>query len=207
MHLKKRHTNPYKNRRKLPVGDGYILPSSKQLQIKEIKSKAMIEFGEPEFIFDIPRLVDGGVLLNLGCAQGGSAALLAKGLQVEGLYGHVHTVDIYPGNSFKRNRKRFREWGLSNLITQHGMTTLEAAEVFREKEYRFNFLFIDADHSYEGVKEDYLAYFPMMNPGGLVAFHDTNQEYTDKVLRELVFCDPRLEWEWWVNRIKAFRVL
>lgn len=36
-------------------------------------------------------------------------------------------------------------------------------------------LFIDGDHSYEGVKEDYLTYAPLVRPGGLVAFHDIVQ--------------------------------
>jgi hypothetical protein len=33
-------------------------------------------------------------------------------------------------------------------------------------------LFIDGDHSYEGVKADFLAYSSMVRPGGLIAFHD-----------------------------------
>lgn len=37
----------------------------------------------------------------------------------------------------------------------------------------FDFVFIDGDHSYDGVREDWLNYGPMIRPGGLVAFHDT----------------------------------
>lgn len=35
-----------------------------------------------------------------------------------------------------------------------------------------DFLFIDADHRYEGVKRDYQLYSPLVRPGGLIAFHD-----------------------------------
>jgi hypothetical protein len=35
-----------------------------------------------------------------------------------------------------------------------------------------DFLFIDGDHSYEGVKKDYENYSPLVRPGGLIAFHD-----------------------------------
>lgn len=35
-----------------------------------------------------------------------------------------------------------------------------------------DFLFIDGDHSYEGVRRDFLEYGPLVRPGGLVAFHD-----------------------------------
>jgi cephalosporin hydroxylase len=37
---------------------------------------------------------------------------------------------------------------------------------------KFDFLFIDGDHSFHGVKEDFLEYLPMVRPGGLVGFHD-----------------------------------
>jgi len=33
-------------------------------------------------------------------------------------------------------------------------------------------LFIDGDHTYEGVKRDFLAYSPLVRAGGVVAFHD-----------------------------------
>ena len=33
-------------------------------------------------------------------------------------------------------------------------------------------LFIDGDHTYEGVKHDFLSYSPLVRRGGIVAFHD-----------------------------------
>jgi predicted O-methyltransferase YrrM len=35
-----------------------------------------------------------------------------------------------------------------------------------------DFLFIDGDHSYRGVKADYEDYAPLVAPGGAIAFHD-----------------------------------
>lgn len=35
-----------------------------------------------------------------------------------------------------------------------------------------DFLFIDGDHSYEGVKQDYQHFAPLVNTGGIIAFHD-----------------------------------
>ena len=54
-----------------------------------------------------------------------------------------------------------------------------------------DFLFIDGDHSYEGVRRDYEMYSPLVAPGGLVAFHDvlphTNEPTceVDRFWREL----------------------
>jgi predicted O-methyltransferase YrrM len=35
-----------------------------------------------------------------------------------------------------------------------------------------DFLFIDGDHRYEGVKRDFELFSPLVRPGGVVAFHD-----------------------------------
>jgi cephalosporin hydroxylase len=37
---------------------------------------------------------------------------------------------------------------------------------------KLDFLFIDGDHSYEGVKADFEDYKGFVRPGGLIAFHD-----------------------------------
>ena len=35
-----------------------------------------------------------------------------------------------------------------------------------------DFLWIDADHSYEGTRKDFEAYGPLVKPGGIIALHD-----------------------------------
>ncbi len=39
-------------------------------------------------------------------------------------------------------------------------------------EERFDLLFIDGDHSFEGVSQDFEWYGPLVGAGGLIAFHD-----------------------------------
>lgn len=48
-------------------------------------------------------------------------------------------------------------------------------------------LFIDADHSYEGVKRDYELYSPLVRTGGVIAFHDIVKfpEYTKVKVKDL----------------------
>ena len=38
--------------------------------------------------------------------------------------------------------------------------------------HKIDFLFIDGDHSYAGVKKDYELYSPFVRKGGILAFHD-----------------------------------
>jgi predicted O-methyltransferase YrrM len=52
-----------------------------------------------------------------------------------------------------------------------------------------DFLFIDGDHSYAGVRADFEMYSPLVRPGGLVAFHDVakvgSQEEVHKLWNEI----------------------
>lgn len=42
-----------------------------------------------------------------------------------------------------------------------------------------DFLFIDSDHSYEGVKKDFEMYSPLVKKGGIIAFHDIAKHPVD----------------------------
>jgi predicted O-methyltransferase YrrM len=53
----------------------------------------------------------------------------------------------------------------------HNPRTLEAVKKILSHE-KLDFLFIDGDHSYEGVKRDFVLYAKLVNAGGMVAFHD-----------------------------------
>lgn len=192
--------NPYPNR-KLPVGVLQWSPRSGTVISPHLaKNVVMLEYGEPELLTDIPSLVGGGDLLNLGDARGGSAILLALGLKSSGLQGQVSTVDCYREVEKQRAFRNMVQAGVSELITQYRGTTSDLAGQFTQT---FNFVFIDADHSYEGVLSDFLNYSPKVSENGLIAFHDTNQEWSDRVIRENVEQD----WEriLWINRIKVFK--
>jgi hypothetical protein len=45
------------------------------------------------------------------------------------------------------------------------------AEAFADGN-RPEFIFVDGDHSYAGVRRDILDYYPLLAPGGILAFHD-----------------------------------
>lgn len=51
---------------------------------------------------------------------------------------------------------------------------LEGKIIEYHKVNPIDFLFIDGDHSYEGVKQDFEMYSPFVRPGGIIAFHDIN---------------------------------
>lgn len=83
------------------------------------------------------------------------------------------------------------------LKAQYGITLLSPD--FKVEPF-IDFLFIDGDHTYEGVKQDFQMYSPLVKKGGLIAFHDINDTelhrsrnvYVAKLWYELKD-DPRFE--------------
>lgn len=65
-------------------------------------------------------------------------------------------------------------------LNTHGAELLEGnthdeatwAELRRRIRGQVDFLFIDADHTYDGVRADLAMYYPFLRPGGLLALHD-----------------------------------
>ena len=70
----------------------------------------------------------------------------------------------------------------------------QSPEVLQEvSQYKIDYLFIDGDHSGEGVKNDFYNYLPFMNSGGLILFDNYDdpswtevKPATDKIIEE---CD------------------
>ena len=60
-------------------------------------------------------------------------------------------------------------------------TTTEDAfyNFFVKRDIKVDYLHIDADHTYEGVKKDFELYSPLMNENGIISIHDTDKRYWD----------------------------
>jgi len=55
-------------------------------------------------------------------------------------------------------------------------------DFFVRQDIQIDFLFIDGDHSYEGVKIDFELYSNLLSPTGLIMLHDTDSSYEDTLL-------------------------
>jgi predicted O-methyltransferase YrrM len=51
-----------------------------------------------------------------------------------------------------------------------------------------DFLFIDGDHAYQGVKADFDNYRSLVRPGGLIAFHDIVPDFTTRYGQPTASC-------------------
>ena len=63
--------------------------------------------------------------------------------------------------------KNITSWKLQNKIKHIKVSS--QAFVTAEK---FDFIFIDGDHTFEGVSFDFNKFFPNLKKGGIIAFHD-----------------------------------
>ena len=60
-------------------------------------------------------------------------------------------------------------------------TTTEDAfyNFFVKRDIKIDYLHIDADHTYEGVKKDFELYSTLINENGIISIHDTDKRYWD----------------------------
>jgi len=53
---------------------------------------------------------------------------------------------------------------------------------FVRQDIQIDFLFIDGDHSYEGVKSDFELYSNLLSPKGIIVLHDTDPLYEETLI-------------------------
>ena len=118
------------------------------------------------------------VVVEIGSAKGGTLYAWCRVAAPDAL---IVSIDLpggdFGGGSTEEEAARFHEYAAPGqtlrLIraSSHDASTRDALE--RELAGRpVDFLFIDGDHTYDGVRADHETYAPIVRPGGLVAFHD-----------------------------------
>lgn len=107
-------------------------------------------------------------VLEIGTSKGGSLYLFTK---VADPWATLVTVDLKIMNkkllqSFTRKQQRIELIEANSTV--HG-TIDRIREIFPQG---VDLLFLDGDHSYQGVKKDFEIYSALVRPGGWIVFHD-----------------------------------
>jgi len=109
------------------------------------------------------------VVLEIGTAHGGTYWTWCR---LATPTAHLVSIDL-PGNDEWSSRVRSypRPTQTQTLIRadSHDPQTVRSVDGLRAS---VDLLFLDGDHSYEGVRSDFENYAPLVRPGGLIAFHD-----------------------------------
>lgn len=126
------------------------------------------------------------VVLEIGTARGGTLFVLARAATPEAL---LISVDL-PGGRFGGGYPRWRRGLYEAFATadqqlvllrqdSHEDETIEhVREILNGK--GVDLLFIDGDHTYEGVRRDFEAYGALVADGGVVALHDIVPENPER---------------------------
>lgn len=117
-------------------------------------------------------------LLEIGTAAGGTFFIFCRCAASEA---HLISVDL-PEGAFGGGYRVWRETVYRRfaapqqtvrLIRADSHTPATLERVIGELGGKpLDFLFIDGDHTYEGVKRDFEMYHPLVRKGGLIAIHD-----------------------------------
>lgn len=120
-------------------------------------------------------------VLELGVDEGGTLFLWTRAAAADA---HLIGVDTRPPGPlgqwapFPLARRRFahprQRIDLLMGADSHDAATRTRVERLLGGE-PLDFLFVDGDHSRDGVAADFRDYAPLVRPGGLVAFHDVSQ--------------------------------
>lgn len=147
-------------------------------------------------------------ILEIGTATGGTLFLFCKFAHPNAV---IVSIDLPKGESWGG----YPAWKIPLFMSfklpdqslrliradSHLKTTREALEEILGGEL-LDFLFIDGDHTYEGVKRDFEMYFPLVRKGGIIAFHDICKhplgsdcqvEYLWERLRQSYYCKEIVE--------------
>jgi cephalosporin hydroxylase len=123
---------------------------------------------------DLAATVEPKIVMEIGTAQSGTQFLLGQGLLSTEI---ILAVDLRVRN--RRLLEAFSRPGLKRTClvgsSYDPQTVQRVAGVLDGRP--IDVLFIDGDHTYEGVKADYEAYAPLVRSGGLIAFHDIIEDH------------------------------
>jgi predicted O-methyltransferase YrrM len=117
-------------------------------------------------------------VVELGTALGGTLYLWAQAATDDAVLASIDLPQGPFGGGYPACRMPFyqafaRAEQRLHLLRRDSRDPATAADLVARLGGRpVDFLFIDADHSYDGVLENARLYGPLVRPGGLVAFHD-----------------------------------
>jgi len=143
------------------------------------------KFGEKWFNYQYvyKRIVEsapmGGHIVEVGAWKGASTSYLAVEAQHKKL--RIDVVDTWSGSQEHKDMSDIRENSLFgtfidnlrpviNLINPIRTDSVSASKMYADES--LDAVFIDADHRYQSVKADILAWMPKVKNGGILAGHD-----------------------------------
>ena len=129
---------------------------------------------ELDQLIDIYKRLKPRYVLEIGTQEGGTLYHWCKHAKQGTVICNIDILENQPANRHEELVNRWHSWRKPNteLFTHIGSSQKPPAVEFVKKHLpRIDFLFIDGNHRYQGVKADFLTYAPYVK-NGVIAFHD-----------------------------------
>lgn len=144
-----------------------------------IHTDGMISFGEAVLLYSLAKKAQGGCIVEVGSYRGRSSVFLGKGslngpnVPVYAIDPHKSFIGVLGGVFGPKDRTAFYKAMLDNECSEIVALINLSSEIFASSwKETISLLWIDGDHSYEGVKRDFNCWIPYCISGGMIAFDD-----------------------------------
>lgn len=169
-------------RRELKKRNDFSIKNSRELNLL-MKERAYLDDLEVPLLSKHAQKAK-GIIVEIGCAFGGSSALLLSSKNPET---RLCSIDPFikdsmgPLHATKEKCKKNVERVLNTLNKKEVMLdwtlyddySYNVAETWSEL---IDMIFIDGDHNYEAVRKDFEDWFPFVKKDGFILFHDSRKE-------------------------------
>ena len=144
-----------------------IIPLQKKWEISTLIS--ILQEFNPHNILEIGTS-NGGTLFLLTRVAASNSTIISVDLPGGPFGGELYpNWKIYFYNSFRKDSQKIH---LLRTNSHNNGTLSQIKKLLANK--KFDFILIDGDHSYQGVKQDFEMYSELVNDEGIIAFHDIN---------------------------------
>lgn len=184
--------------------DRYLIKSHNNLRMA-FSINSHLTTRERVTLFDLSK--KSKFILEIGSYIGASTCCFGAALKKSSC-GRVFCIDTWNNDAMTEgNRDTWQEFQNNTasfkdqIVPVRGFSTAVVDEVAAYVK-TLDLLFIDGDHSYEGVKADWKAYKHFLRPGSIVVFHDSGwAEGVKRVIEEdampLISSSDCLPNMWW----------
>jgi len=128
---------------------------------------------EAKYLYDLVASLDNPYCVEIGRMEGGSVLLITYA------GGRVFSLDLHISKTVAQGRGAHFDAYLKEVLNLVGLKDRAQIIVANSQKYdtsefsnKVDILFIDGDHSYEGVKKDYENWVDTVKPSGHILFHD-----------------------------------
>jgi len=125
-------------------------------------------------------------IVEIGAYRGRSTIALALGNR-EGNKNKIISIDPFIAHGEVEQNKEtcLRYWDRAKVRDE--ITLIQDYSYNVNLNENIGFLLIDGEHTYEGVKNDYLKFSPLVEQGGFIAFHDFHLKGVKQFFDEFIY--------------------